>query len=139
MSAQFIDKVEIAQKVVEKFGSSLEKQQLAMLRRELERAASKRDDKAVQRVCEEIGGLRWRVLARYDWFWREIFDSLAQVGTPFVNASEAQMLIGRGQSAVSSGDGEKLKEVVRALWKLQPKGNAESMSERAVRSGLRNL
>ena len=33
-----------------------------MLRRELERAAAKSDDKAIQRACSEIEGLRWRVL-----------------------------------------------------------------------------
>ena len=34
---------------------------------------------------------------------------------------------------------EGLREAVRALWKLQPKGNAEAARERAVRSGLRKF
>ena len=110
-----------------------------MLRRELERAASKGDDKAIQRVCGEIEGLRWRVLFKHDWFWREIFDSLCQPNTPFVDPTEARRLIAKGQAAVSSGDGEGLREVVRALWKLQPKGDAEATRERAVRSGLRKF
>jgi hypothetical protein len=112
---------------------------LAVLRRELERAASKTDDKAVQRVCSEIEGLRWRVLGKQDWFWREIFDSLRQADTPFVNVAEAKRLIANGQSAVCSGDGETLREVVRALWELQPKDNAEIIRERALRSGLRKF
>jgi molecular chaperone DnaK len=136
---QFVELVGNAEQVVGQFGTSLEKQQLAMLRRELERAASKGDGKAIQRASAEIEALRWRVLFKHDWFWREIFDSLCQPNTPFVDAAEARTLIIKGQAAVSCGDGEGLREVVRALWKLQPKGNAEASRERAVRSGLRKF
>ena len=137
--AQFVELVENAEQVVGQFGTSLEKQQLAMLRRELERAASKGDGKAIQRASAEVEALRWRVLFKHDWFWREIFDSLSQPSTPFVDPAEARTLVTKGQVAVSGGDGEGLREVVRALWKLQPKGNAEASRERAVRSGLRKF
>jgi molecular chaperone DnaK len=138
-SAQFAAQVEIAEEVVGKYGTSLEKQQLSMLRRELERAAAKGDDKAVQRACSEVEGLRWRVLGKQNWFWREIFDSLRQPGTPFIDMAEAQKLFAKGQSAISSGDGEVLREVVRDLWKNQPKDQAELIRERALRSGLRKF
>jgi molecular chaperone DnaK len=138
-TTQFVELVDTVAEVVGQFGTSLEKQQLAMLRRELERAGSKADDKAIQRVCGELDALRWRVLFKHDWFWREIFDSLREPKTPFVDPGAARDLITRGQAAVSSGDGEGLQEVVRALWKLQPKGNAEGTRERAVRSGLRKF
>jgi hypothetical protein len=131
--------MEIAEEVIGTYGTSLEKQQLAMLRRELERVAAKGDDRAVQRACSEIEGLRWRVLGKQDWFWREIFDSLRQADTPFIDVAEARKLIDNGQSAVSSGDGEVLRQVVRDLWKLQPKDQAELMRERALRSGLRKF
>ena len=136
---KFVELVEVAEEVVGQFGTSLEKQQLAMLRRELERAASKGDAKAIQRASAEIESLRWRVLFKHDWFWREIFDSLSQPNTPFIDPTEARTLITKGQAAVSDGNGEGLREVVRALWKLQPKGNAEATRERAVRSGLRKF
>jgi len=136
---QFVELVEIAAEVVAQFGTSLEKQQLGMLRRELERAVQKVDDKAIQRVCGEIEALRWRVLFKQDWFWREIFDSLCQPDTPFVDPTEARRLIAKGRAAVSSGDGESLREAVRALWELQPKGSAEATRERAMRSGLRKF
>ena len=110
-----------------------------MLRREIERAAAKGDEKSIQRASEEIDALRWRVLFKHDWFWKEIFDSLRQPNTPFVDPVEARRLIAIGQTAISSGDGNGLREVVRALWKLQPKGNAEAMRERAIRSGLRKF
>lgn len=138
-STQFVAQVEIAEEIIGKFGTSLEKQQLAMLRRELERAATKSDDKAIERACSEIEGLRWRVLGKQGWFWREIFDSLRQAGTPFIDDAEAQKLMAKGQSAVATGDVDILKEVVRALWKLQPKDQAELMRERALRTGLRKF
>ena len=136
---KFVELVKIAEQVVGQFGTPLEKQQLAMLRRELDRAASKGDRKAIERASAEIEALRWRVLFKHDWFWREIFDSLCQPNTPFVDPAEARTLITRGQAAVSGGDGEGLREVVRALWQIQPKGNAEAARERAVRSGLRKF
>ena len=71
------------------FGTSLEKQQLAMLQRELERAASKGDGKAIQRATAEIEALRWRVLFKHDWFWREIFDSLCRAEHSFRQSSRS--------------------------------------------------
>jgi hypothetical protein len=88
-------------------------------------------------VCGELDGLRWRVLFKHDWFWRDIFDSLRDPNTPFVDPIAARDLITSGQAAISGGDGEGLREAVRGLWKLQPKGNADATRERAVRSGLR--
>lgn len=138
-TTKFVELVEKVSEVVGQFGSALEKQQLVMLRRELERAASKGDDKAVQRATEEIDGLRWRVLTKQDWFWKEIFESLLEPNTVFVDQAEAKHLITKGQAAVCSGDGTTLREVVRGLWDIQPKGGAESTRERIVRSGLRKF
>lgn len=138
-SVHFVELMEHASAVVTQFGIALDKQQFAMLRREFERAAAKGDEKAFQRVCGELDGLRWRVLYRHDWFWREIFDSLKQPGVPFIHPSEAQRLIADGQAAVSGGDGEGLKKAVRGLWQLQPKDAAAAVRERAVRSGLRKF
>jgi hypothetical protein len=136
---QFTELMEHANAVVTQFGTALDKQQFAMLRREFERAGTKGDEKAFQRVCGEIDGLRWRVLTRHDWFWREIFDSLRKPDVPFIDRPEAQRLIVEGQAAVSGGDGDGLRKAVRGLWQLQPKDGAAATRERAVRSGLRKF
>jgi len=133
----FVETVEKCEEVVSQHGSSLEKQQFAMLKRELERVASKGDAKAIKRVTDEIDALRWRTLFKHDWFWREIFDSLCDPHAPFVDQAEAQSLLAKGKAAVSSGDGQTLREVVRSLWKLQPQSVSDEARERAVRSGLR--
>ena len=123
--------------VVEQFGSSLDKQQLSALRRELEQATSSGNEGSVKRVCEEIDTLRWRILFRQDWFWRDIFDALRVPGVVFINRDESSRLILKGDTAIKAGKGDALQEVVRGLWALQPKDDAQVTRERALRSGLR--
>jgi len=138
-NSNFVTAVELAEGVVGGFGTSLEKQQLTMLRRELDRAITKGDNRAAQRACDEIDGLRWRVLGKQDWFWKEIFNSLQNSGGPFSDAAEARHQITKGESAIAAGNGEGLRAAVQALWKLQPKTEADIMQDRALRSGLRKF
>ncbi len=135
----FIESVELAEEIVSQFGTALDQHQMARFRRELERVASKGDEKTIQRVCTEIEGLRSRVLFKQDWYWKDIFESLCGPDTPFSNRSEATILISKGSTAVASGDGDALREAVRGLWNLQPKKAAEATRERAVESGLRRF
>jgi hypothetical protein len=137
VDTKFVELIEAAEEVSNAFGSQLEKQQVAMLTRELERAAGKGDDRSIKRICEEVEGLRWRILFRQDWFWREIFESLSQHNAPFLDHTEARRLIERGTQAMANGDGQALRNTVRALWELQPKGSADISRERALASGLR--
>lgn len=137
--ARFQDELTVAEEVVGTFGSNLEKQQLAMLRREFDRASGRRDDKAARRVLEEIEGLRWRVLGKQDWFWREIFESIQREGGPFSDPAAATDLVRKGTACVSSGDAEQLKLIIRELWKLQPKSLAETLQDKALKTGLRKF
>jgi len=107
------------------------------LRRELEQATSSGNEGSVKRVCEEIDTLRWRILFRQDWFWRDIFDALRVPGVVFINRDESSRLILKGDTAIKAGKGDALQEVVRGLWALQPKDDAQVTRERALRSGLR--
>ena len=134
-----MQQVEIAEEVVGAFGTSLEKQQLTMLQRELERSVTKSDNRAAQRACDEMEGLRWRVLGKQDWFWKEIFHNLQNSGGPFSDVAEARNQVNKGEAAIAAGNGEGLRAAVQALWKLQPKTEAEISKERALRSGLRKF
>lgn len=138
-TVQFLDIVEKAEETIEQYGDALDKQQFGVLRRELERVAVKEDDKAVKRVAAEIDSLRWRVVYKQDWFWREILESLSEPGVVFVNDDEAQRLLSEGRAAIANGSGDSLRETVRALWKLQPKEKAEVIRERVSESGLRKF
>jgi molecular chaperone DnaK len=135
----FVRVVEISEEVITAFGTSLEKQQLTLLRRELDRAITKGDNRAAQRACDEIEGLRWRVLGKQDWFWKEIFDSIRNSDGPFNDVMEARNQIARGEAAIAAGNGAGLRAAVQALWKLQPKSQADIVQDRALRSGLRKF
>ncbi|MEI9939552.1 MAG: Hsp70 family protein [Pseudomonadota bacterium] len=136
---KFAELVQVAENAIARFGTTLDKQQLSMLRRELERTAAKDDERGIARMCEEVEGLRFRVLSKHDWFWRENFEQLTQDPGLFVDAEESRGLIARGRAALQRADGNALQEVVRALWKLQPKKQADVERERALRSGLRRF
>jgi hypothetical protein len=66
-------------------------------------------------------------------------ESLSMPGAVFVNDAEAQRLLSEGRAAVTNGNGDRLRETVRALWKLQPKEKAEVIRERVSESGLRKF
>jgi len=136
---QFTELMEFATQVVDHFGTTLEKQQLAMLGRELEHAISKDNQTAIQYVREKLDNLGRQVLYKQNWFWKDVFESLCQSETQFADRAEAQRLIYKGRSAISAGDVMKLKEVVWALQKLQPRDIAEETVERVMRSGLRKF
>jgi molecular chaperone DnaK len=136
-ASSFAQAVELANEVISQFGGSLEKQQLQMLRRQLEQAAAKGDDRNVTRLTEEVDGLRFSVLFRQDWFWREILDSFHQPGAKFIDDGAARRLLQEGDDAVRRGEGERLRNVVRELWNLQPRDRVESVQDRAIRAGLK--
>jgi molecular chaperone DnaK len=125
------------QELVSNFGSALEKKEFQLLEKQLERALEKNDDRVLKKIAEAFDSLRWRVLFAQDWWWRGIFDSMNAPGRGWVNATEAEKLLMRGEEAIRTADGETLRSTVRELWKLQPKSEMEQDQERAMRSGLR--
>lgn len=126
-----------AKQIVDKHGSTFEKKELDLLSRDIEKAMGKDDERVVKKLLEQINSLQTKVLFAQDWFWREIFQYLREPGQKYLNDTEAQKWIGRGDEAVKQANGELLKEVVRQLWKLQPPNAREQDEERAVQSGLR--
>jgi molecular chaperone DnaK len=139
LESRFAELVQHAEEAVERFGTTLDKQQLNRLRRELERVASKDDERSIARICQEVEGLHFRVLSKHEWFWREQFEQLKQDPGALVDDEQASALFTRGDAAQERADGNALQEVVRALWKLKPKDAADKARERAQRSGLRRF
>lgn len=136
-NVQAAKSVERAAGVVDQFGTSNDKQELSALRREVERATSSGNEGAIKHVCEALDTLHWRVLFQQDWFWRDLFDGLREPDVAFINRDESSRLIIKGDAAIKAGKSEALQEVVRGLWALQPKDDAQVTRERASRSGLR--
>jgi molecular chaperone DnaK len=136
-SLKFTEELELAEGLVNDFGTSMDKTQLEAYKRELERVGVRGDDKALSRLTGDIEQLRWRVLFRQDWYWADRLDRLAEPGTAFTDQSVADELIVKAKLAAQNGDGQALREAVRGLWKLQPKSAQEQVGERAMESGLR--
>jgi hypothetical protein len=88
-------------------------------------------------VANDFAGLKWRVLARQPWWWKECFEQLSVEGTPYVNKEEATSLILAGQQQLVSGDFDSLQSTVRKLWDLQPKDNVEMEQQIALQSGIK--
>ncbi|HAM34542.1 MAG TPA: hypothetical protein DCP85_01260 [Elusimicrobia bacterium] len=125
-----------ATRVVGRYGSGLEKKELEILKRDLERAVQKDDERGLQKINAAVDALRWRVLFKQDWFWKEVFESMQQPDCSYLNDTEAKRWIDKGNAAVKQGDGEGLRESVRQLWKLQTPTQAQAEQEKALRSGL---
>lgn len=138
-SLRFTQEFELAEAVIADFGTALDKTQLAAYKRELERLGGKGDDKAIARLTEDIEQLRWRVVLKQDWYWVDVLDRLAEPGIPFSDRTAADVLIEAGREAAARGDGQGLRESVRALWRLQPKSASDELRERALESGLRKF
>jgi molecular chaperone DnaK (HSP70) len=126
-----------ATEVVARFGSALEKKELQMLDKQLERTMEKAEVRALRKMGDAFNSLRWRVLFGQAWWWREVFESMQAPGHLFRNRHEAERLFREGAKAIRAGDVVGLQATVRELWKLQPKDEIEQDQERAMRSGLR--
>ncbi len=123
--------------VIENWGERLEQKEFELLCREADRQIERENEKALEKILNDLESLKWRVLFKQDWFWKELFDSLREPGVPFINKQEAQRLFKEGQEAIIRGDGDKLREIVRELWDLQPKGIIETEKEMALKAGIR--
>jgi molecular chaperone DnaK len=128
-----------AKEITEKFGSAMEKRELAMLMRDLERAGNRGDVRSARKVSEQLQSLRWRVLFTQNWYWKEAFEAQQSPDRKFVNKQEAEKWLSAGDQAVRNGDSPSLQEAVKHLWKLQPKSDVDLDKEQAMQAGLRKF
>jgi hypothetical protein len=132
----FLYEVEPAIEIVERDGTTLEKQAISLLRDELEKAVSRRENLMIQQLVKEFTRLHWRVLSRQESFWRDQFGLLCEPRQPFVNSAEAEELINKGKLSFKRSDLRELREVVRALWKLLPRDEEELIEDQVRTVGI---
>jgi len=125
------------EEAVKKWGGRIDQKEYELLCRETDRQIEREDEQALEKVAHDFEALKWHILFKQDWFWKEIFDFLCQSGVPFVNKEEAQKFIAQGKEALAQGNGDALREVVRCLWDLQPKNAVEIEKEKALEAGIR--
>jgi molecular chaperone DnaK len=129
--------VAMAEEVVARFGTASDKAELTALKAGLSRAEVAGDCRGLGKATDDLNGIRWRILFRHDWFWREIFDSMRRRRPAFTNVAEAARAMRMGEEAIESGDSAQLRSAVQILWDLQP-STAENLDrDIALRAGLR--
>jgi molecular chaperone DnaK len=136
-ATDFFRTISPAVEVVERYGTSTDKQALTLFRRELDQAFSRRDNRSIQRLVNEFRELHFRVLASQDWYWQERFKSLSKDGGLYLNRVEAERLLAEGRSVAGDGKGGQLEAVVRSLWRLLPKDAIEEKHDLSVPVGIK--
>ncbi len=129
--------LDAAQEVVEKCGNAVNKFEFDALKKELERAAQRHDERGVAKCVADLEALQFRVLENHDWYWRSMFESFLSDGVSFTNTTAARQWIGQGEIAIREGDGTTLRKAVRALFGLASPSGAEQARLKALRSGIR--
>ncbi|HVF49449.1 MAG TPA: Hsp70 family protein [Pyrinomonadaceae bacterium] len=122
---------------VSAYGTQAQRERIAVLRKELERAVARADVRGVQKHLRDLNKLHREVLYAQEWFWRDWLTHMQRPGREFVNTEEARKWLARGADALERGDREKLEEAVRWLWSLRPVEEQTAQTERALRPGLR--
>jgi hypothetical protein len=105
--------------------------------RELERASARGDARGIQKLNAALKSLRGQILYAQEWFWREWFEYFQRPGRRFVNPEEAEKWLAQGTEAMQTGQGAKIEEAVRRLWKLEPVEETAADKERSMRPGLK--
>ena len=123
---------------VERYGDKVDRFEFEMRRKELEQAAERLDERAVRNAITKMISLKFAILYKQDWFWRDMFESMDKSEASFSNASAARHFVSEAERAIREGQGGKLRDAVRQLWTLQPLGAVEAAQQKALRTGLRS-
>jgi molecular chaperone DnaK len=118
-------------------GNDVQRERLAVLKRELTEATARGDVRGVRRASAALRELRGQVLHAQQWFWESWFTHMRRPGTRFVNNEEAARWLAEGEEALQVSDREKLERAVRWLWSLLPADEQTARDERAAKPGLK--
>lgn len=123
---------------INKYGDNLDRFEFERLRKDLDAAAERLDERAVRKCVADLEQLSLNVLFKHDWFWRGIFESMDRSDGAYSNPRAAQHWLVEGDQAIRDGNGPKLREAVRKLWALQPVGSVKAAQHKVLRTGLRS-
>lgn len=122
---------------VRQHGTPYEQEEFVLLGKQIERCQEANDTRGLAKLDEELWNLRWRVVSRQAWFWKDWLDTLLEPNQAFVDKVEAQKWLESGKKAAKEDNLKALQEAVRHLWELQPKDAPQVERERGMVSGLR--
>ncbi len=107
------ERAERTTQVTEKFGTEAEKRESAQLKRKLEQALSRDDQRGARKAGEDLDALGCRVRSNQDRYWKNTFEAQQRAGQRFVNQQEARKWLDAGELAVRKGDSVSLREAVK--------------------------
>jgi molecular chaperone DnaK len=123
--------------IVNQLGSTEHKKEFALVKRELEKAVERDDQRGRRKSMYDIRTIGWRVLTAQEGFWREAFDHLRSQKQKFTDEGKADEWLQRGATAYEAQDAIKLREAVQKLWQLEAPSVAEAQRQQAITAGLK--
>jgi len=134
---QYTEIIDDCKDIVSKYGNDEDKDQVDTLEKEAKKAISNKDLKRLEKITEEIGGIRWAVLFRKDDFWIAAFQEIKENPSRFKNRKRAEELIEEGNIALQRQDLDSLKSIMWELWSLLPSWEQEKISDKISDAGIR--
>ena len=124
--------------IVSEHGNDEDKDQVDSLEKEVKKAISNKDLLRLNKITEEIGGIRWAVLFRNIDFWIAAFQEIKKNPGRFANKQKrAEELIEEGNIALQRQDFDSLKSIMWELWNLLP--SEEEKSKVISDAGIRKI
>jgi molecular chaperone DnaK len=129
--------IKATEDLVNQLGSDEQKKEFALVRRELEKAIQRDDQRGQRKSMCDMQAIGWRILSAQEVFWRDAFDYLRSQGQKFTEDDQADEWLRRGAAAYQAQNTTKLREAVQKLWQLQTPNVVEAQQQQAVLAGLK--
>ncbi len=136
---EYNDVLSDCEEIVNSYGGDEEKEQIAAIKAEAEKAVANKDTKRLKKIIEEIMSVRWTVLFRQPGFWVGAFQEIKKNPKGFRNQARAEELLEEGSMALQRQDLDSLKSVMIELWSLLPAEQQDKIGERVSDAGIRKL
>jgi len=133
-SPALIPKIE---SLLDEVGDKDEEKEFEFLKKLLEKAEQRNDQRAVKRVEKDMQELHTRLFLRRPSFWLEWYDYLARPGVRYINQALAAKMVEKGRKAREEEDVEELKKIVVELYAMLEKTEREKAAESRRPPGIR--
>jgi molecular chaperone DnaK len=138
-SKEYTTVVADCDEIANSYGGDDDKEQIAALKAEGEKAVSSKDAKRLRKVIDELMSIRWAILFRQPGFWVGAFQEIKKNPKGFRNQTRAEELLEEGGMALQRQDLDSLKSIMIELWSLMPSEEQEKIGEKVSDAGIRKL
>lgn len=136
---QYNEAMSDCEEIANSYGSTEEKDQIATIKGEAEKAVINKDDKRLKKIIDEVMSVRWAVLFRQPGFWVGAFQEIKKNPKGFRNQKRGEELLEEGGMALQRQDLDALKSIMIELWSLTPSEVQDKIGERVSDAGIRKV